>query len=388
MKNFADSLYIGAMSGTSVDGLDLALVDIRTSGNKLRIEIVNAKTFEIPSTLRDNLLSLGQPEDDDLDQLGQCDRLLGQFIADSINGYLKLLGADKQNVIAIGCHGQTIRHRPPGELTTPFTLQIGDPNSIAEITGITTVADFRRRDVAAGGQGAPLTPAFHKILFGDTDANIAVLNIGGIGNLTIFDNDRLIGFDTGPGNGLLDQWCQIHKGEPFDQGGSWAATGTICEELLQSCLQDPYFALPPPKSTGREYFNLAWLEQHIANQKKLTPISPEDVQATLVELSALSIARSLNKESQGLSAVAVCGGGRLNAFMMHRLAVHCQHILVKPTEHWGVDGDSLEAAAFAWLAYQRMNNLPGNIPSVTGAKGERILGAIFPGESLSSMLQN
>lgn len=247
MKNFADSLYIGAMSGTSVDGLDLALVDIRTSGNKLRIEIVNAKTFEIPSTLRDNLLSLGQPEDDDLDQLGQCDRLLGQFIADSINDYLKLLGADKQNVIAIGCHGQTIRHRPPGELTTPFTLQIGDPNSIAEITGITTVADFRRRDVAAGGQGAPLTPAFHKILFGDTDANIAVLNIGGIGNLTIFDNDRLIGFDTGPGNGLLDQWCQIHKGEPFDQGGSWAATGTICEELLQSCLQDPYFALPPAK---------------------------------------------------------------------------------------------------------------------------------------------
>jgi anhydro-N-acetylmuramic acid kinase len=270
--------------------------------------------------------------------------------------------------------------------TTPFTLQIGDPNSIAEITGITTIADFRRRDVAAGGHGAPLTPAFHEILFGKLDANVAVLNIGGISNLTLLGGQTLIGFDTGPGNGLIDQWCKIHKDMPFDKGGAWASSGKICENLLQSFLQDPYFALSAPKSTGREYFNLPWLERHLEIIGQSTPatLAIEDVQATLAELTAQSITDCLHKESNEIAAVAVCGGGRLNEYLMQRLAINCKlgdtsNINVQPTEFWGVDGDSLEAAAFAWLAYQRMNNLPGNMPTVTGAKAKRILGAVFPG---------
>ena len=386
MKKVSNSLYIGAMSGTSVDGLDLALVNMIESKDELKIEIVDAKTVEISSELTKALLGLGQPGDDDLDQLGECDSLLGKFIGESINSYLKVLGIPGQDIAAIGSHGQTIRHRPPGARTTPFTMQIGDPNSIAETTGITTVADFRRRDVAAGGHGAPLTPAFHRILFGDLDNNVAALNIGGIANLTILDDHEVKGFDTGPGNGLLDQWCKTHKSQPYDKDGAWAASGQICDNLLKSFLQDPYFALAAPKSTGREYFNLPWLERHLKTLVQTTSVMPpiEDVQTTLVELTAQSIADCIRKEPREISAIAVCGGGRLNKYLMQRLAVNCEldnakKIIVQPTEFWDVDGDSLEAAAFAWLAYQRMNNLPGNIPSVTGAKGTRVLGAIFPG---------
>jgi anhydro-N-acetylmuramic acid kinase len=386
MKKLNRSLYVGAMSGTSVDGLDLALVDIQLERDELKIKVINAQTVALPLALREDLLRLGQPSDDDFYQLGACDNLLGQFIGLSINSYLEALGINGAEVAAIGSHGQTIRHRPPGMGTTPFTLQIGDPNSIAEITGITTIADFRRRDVAAGGHGAPLTPAFHEILFGKLDTNVAVLNIGGISNLTLLGGQTLIGFDTGPGNGLIDQWCEIHKDIPFDKGGAWASSGKICENLLQSFLQDPYFALSAPKSTGREYFNLPWLERHLETIGQSTPatLAIEDVQATLVELTAQSIADCLRKESNEIAAVAVCGGGRLNEYLMQRLAINCElsdtsKINIQPTEFWGVDGDSLEAAAFAWLAYQRMNNLPGNMPTVTGAKGKRILGAIFPG---------
>ena len=379
------SLYVGAMSGTSVDGLDLALVDIRVLKSTLQIKIIDAKTVAIPSPLREDLLKLGQPNDDNFDQLGACDNLLGLFIGESISVYLADSGVHAQDVAAIGSHGQTVRHRPPGTQTTPFTLQIGDPNSIAEVTGITTVADFRRRDVAAGGHGAPLTPAFHKILFGNLDANIAVLNIGGISNLTILGTERLVGFDTGPGNGLMDQWCNTHQGAPYDNEGAWAASGQISDGLLNSFLADPYFALTAPKSTGREYFNLIWLERQLSLFCKVAPetLLENDVQATLAELTVQSIADCINQNSSNVSALAVCGGGRLNKYLMQRLAGNCElnatrKINVQPTEYWGVDGDSLEAAAFAWLAYQRMSNLPGNIPSVTGAKGERILGAIFP----------
>jgi anhydro-N-acetylmuramic acid kinase len=386
MNHSTNSLYVGAMSGTSVDGLDLALVDIQLIKGALTIKVIDAKTVAIPLALRDNLLSLGQPKDDNFDQLGACDNLLGQFIGESISGYLDALDVRRYDVAAIGSHGQTIRHRPPGTQATPFTLQIGDPNSIAEVTGITTVADFRRRDVAAGGQGAPLTPAFHKILFGNLDANVAVLNIGGISNLTLLSGDRLVGFDTGPGNGLIDQWCKAHKGAPYDDEGAWGASGKICDGLLRSFLDDPYFALAAPKSTGREYFNQPWLEQHLElfAQPGAEALPAEDVQATLVELTAQSIAHCIAEEPSNIEALAVCGGGRLNKYLMQRLAINCnldktRKIDVQPTEHWGVDGDSLEAAAFAWLAYQRMCNLPGNMPSVTGAKGERVLGAIFPG---------
>ena len=386
MTHSTNSLYVGAMSGTSVDGLDLALVDIQLIKGVLNIKVIDAKTVAIPLALRDDLLSLGQPKDDNFDQLGACDNLLGQFIGESISGYLHALDVRRQEVAAIGSHGQTIRHRPPGTQATPFTLQIGDPNSIAEVTGITTVADFRRRDVAAGGHGAPLTPVFHKILFGNLDAKIAVLNIGGISNLTLLSGDRLVGFDTGPGNGLMDQWCNAHKGTPYDNEGAWGASGKICDSLLGSFLDDPYFALAAPKSTGREYFNLPWLEQHLGlfAQTGAEALPAEDVQATLIELTVQSIAHCIAEEPSNIEALAICGGGRLNKYLMQRLAINCnldktRKIDVKPTEHWGVDGDSLEAAAFAWLAYQRMRNLPGNMPSVTGAKGERVLGAIFPG---------
>ena len=380
-----NSLYVGAMSGTSVDGLDLALVDIRRLKGTLQIKVIDAKTVAIPSTLREDLLKLGQPTDDNFDQLGACDNLLGLFIGESISFYLATLGVHAQDVAAIGRHGQTVRHRPPGTQATPFTLQIGDPNNIAEVTGITTVADFRRRDVAAGGHGAPLTPAFHKILFGNLNANIAVLNIGGISNITLLGTERLVGFDTGPGNGLMDQWCNIHQGAPYDNEGAWAASGQVSDSLLESFLSDPYFALTAPKSTGREYFNLIWLERQLGlfGQVASEPPHVKDVQATLAELTVQSIADCIEQNSNDISALAVCGGGRLNNYLMQRLAVRCgfdetRKINVQPTEYWGVDGDSLEAAAFAWLAYQRVSNLPGNIPSVTGAKGERILGAVYP----------
>lgn len=386
MNHPTGSLYVGAMSGTSVDGLDLALVDIQMINGALKSKVIEAKTVAIPRALREDLLELGQPNQDDFDQLGACDNLLGLFIGKSINDFLRALSVRAQDVAAIGSHGQTIRHRPPGAQATPFTLQIGDPNSIAEATGITTVADFRRRDVAAGGHGAPLTPAFHKILFGDLDANVAVLNIGGISNLTLLDGAKLIGFDTGPGNGLIDQWCNAHQGMPYDNEGAWAASGHVSDSLLRSFLADPYFALSAPKSTGREYFNLPWLERQleIFAQANSAALPAADVQATLVELTAQSIAGCIDQESSNISALAVCGGGRLNNFLMQRLAINCaanesSNISVQPTEYWDVDGDSLEAAAFAWLAYQRMNNLPGNVPSVTGAKGERVLGAIFAG---------
>jgi anhydro-N-acetylmuramic acid kinase len=380
------TLYIGIMSGTSVDGLDLAILDIRTNEGALSFKVIDAKTVELPKALRTLLISLGQPDHDNLDQMGQADVMLGQFIGTSINIYLDSLSIERSKIAAIGSHGQTIRHRPKGESATPFSLQIGDPNSIAEITKITTVADFRRRDIAAGGEGAPLAPGFHKILFSDAGNDVAVLNIGGISNLTIFKDESLIGFDSGPGNCMLDEWAQKHNATPFDHEGAWAASGLICNELLNLFLADPYFAAEPPKSTGREYFNMNWLNKHLANAaaSRQENLTNADVQATLLALTASSIVNSLSPHVAGVSAIAVCGGGRLNSFMIQRISSLCQQIygkkiFVAPTEQWGVDGDSLEAAAFAWLAYQRINAQPGNLPSVTGARGTRILGAIYPG---------
>lgn len=370
-------LYVGCMTGTSVDALDLALINVAADGE---VDIVAAESAPISSELRQQLLALGQAENDNIDRLGACDRALGHATADAIQAFLAKSGYDATDIRAIGSHGQTVRHRPPGTTGDPFTLQIGDPNIIAEQTNITTVADFRRRDMAAGGHGAPLVPRFHAALFSSKVPDACVINIGGISNVSLL-GAQLRGFDTGPGNGLLDQWCDKHLSEAYDKEGVWAAGGKVNEILLDILLADQFFSRPPPKSTGREYFNLAWLEQ-CAEGKNLSLAAAQDIQATLSQLTATSIARALQNWGGNLSALIICGGGRHNTDLMSRLR-HAALMLsdaphtIEPSEHWGVDGDAIEAAAFAWFAHRRLHHLPGNVAGVTGARGERVLGAIF-----------
>ena len=364
------------MTGTSVDGLDLALIRVGSGG---KISIIAADSLPLPAQLRNNLLVLGQAKNDDIDLLGVCDRELGHFTAEAIIAFLTKLDCDPKSIRGIGSHGQTIRHRPPGSTAAPFTLQIGDPNIIAELTQITTVADFRRRDMAAGGHGAPLVPRFHAELFADIPG-ACVINIGGISNVSLLGRD-LTGFDTGPGNGLLDQWCQKHLSRPFDENGAWAASGAVNEDLLNTLLRDPFFSKQPPKSSGREYFNLDWLEAS-AYQHDLSPAAAKDVQATLAQLTATSIIRSLQTWGKNPSDLIICGGGRHNSDLMNRLTQAATMLQdhpnsIEPSEYWGIDGDAIEAAAFAWLAHRRLANLPGNVANVTGAEGERVLGAIF-----------
>lgn len=373
----ANSLYVGCMTGTSVDGLDLALIEVDGSG---AITIVAADTLPLPDPLRRDLLALSQPEDDDIDLLGTCDQELGLFTATAINTFIERLGYASNSIRAIGSHGQTIRHRPPGTSSPPFTLQIGDPHVIAETTGITTVADFRRRDIAAGGHGAPLVPRFHAELFNATVGDTCILNIGGISNVSLLSKN-LTGFDTGPGNALLDQWCQQHQGLPYDRSGAWSAGGQVDNTLLETLLADPYFALQPPKSTGREYFNLDWLSK-TAGAHNLPLDAAQDIQATLTQLTATTIIESLKVWGGDIRTLVVCGGGRLNNDLVHRLRQAATRLaptpdLIEPSEYWGVDGDAIEAAAFAWLAHRRLEHLPGNVPAVTGAAGERVLGAIY-----------
>ena len=369
-------LYVGCMTGTSVDGLDLALIKIDDANTT----IIAADTLALPDSLRQDLLALGQPEGDDIDLLGSCDQALGQFTATAIMTFIQRLGYDRKSIRAIGSHGQTIRHRPPRNSQTAFTLQIGDPNVIAEITEITTVADFRRRDVAAGGHGAPLVPRFHAELFGKKIPDACVLNIGGISNVSLL-SENLTGFDTGPGNGLLDQWCQRHQEVPYDGSGVWSGTGKVNDALLAALLAEPFFSAQPPKSTGREYFNLRWLEQ-VAQAHALSLKPTQDVQATLAQLTATTIVESLRDWGGELQTLIVCGGGRLNDDLMRRLRQASMQYantpdIVEPSEYWGIDGDAIEAAAFAWLAHRRLERLPGNVPRVTGASSERVLGAIY-----------
>jgi anhydro-N-acetylmuramic acid kinase len=365
------SLYVGTISGTSIDGLDLALVDAGAA----RPQIVAGATQPFDATLHACLTAAATGRDDGVDSVARADHLLGKFIGHAVNAFLVHHGIARDRVAAIGSHGQTIRHRPDG--ATPFTCQIGDPTLIAEITGITTVADFRRRDMAAGGQGAPLVPPFHAALFRMTQAVTVVVNIGGIGNITVLPADPaqpITGFDTGPGNGLLDAWCARHRGLPFDDAGQWAATGRVDVALLERMLTDAYFVRSPPKSTGKEYFHLDWLERQLAADPALPPA---DVQATLAELTACTIARGIVRWGSDRGRVIVCGGGRLNADLMARLESALAQHSVMPSEAAGVAGDWIEAAAFAWLAALTLENRAGNEPAVTGAAGARVLGAIY-----------
>jgi anhydro-N-acetylmuramic acid kinase len=361
--------YLGCISGTSVDGLDVALVSITASGE---IAIVAAETAPLPEVLRDQLLELGRPGDDDLDALGWADTDLGEFIGETLITFINAQNLTAGDIKAIGSHGQTVRHRPPTERRPHgFSSQIGDPNRIAEITGITTIADFRRRDMAAGGHGAPLVPPFHQELFGNTTGHTAILNIGGISNISLL-GAQTSGFDTGPGNALMDSWCYQHRNQAYDDNGAWAAIGQVDDTLLASFLSDPYFDLPPPKSTGREYFNLDWLSQ----QLQVSNASSADTQATLCSLTARCTTDALAKWAPATDKIVVCGGGRLNAELMRRLQANtAAHVCT--SEVLGVDGDSIEAALFGWLAYRRLASLAGNEPAVTGAAGYRVLGAIY-----------
>ncbi len=317
--------------------------------------------------MRNALIRLGQARDDSLDQIGHVDTDLGKFIGESIARFLSGLNLSDGEPRAIGSHGQTVRHRPHGP--SPFTMQIGDPSLIAEITGITTVADFRRRDMAAGGEAAPLVPPFHARVFASDSERRAVLNIGGIGNVTALD--PLSGFDTGPGNALLDAWCAEHTGRPFDAGGAWASGGRMLPALLNALLADPYLQRTPPKSTGKEYYNLDWLHS------LLEPgLEPRDVQRTLAEFTVRSVVDALDRWVPAVQRLLVCGGGRLNRFLMQRLT-ELSGAAVQSTDEHGWNGDAIEAAAFAWLAHQRLIGEPGNVPEVTGARGRRILGAVY-----------
>lgn len=361
--------YIGVMSGTSLDGVDvvLAAIDDRMVAQQASL------SWPIPVSLKEAILAICQGQQLTLSQLGQLDSRLGKLFADAVLALLKQENLRPQEIVAIGCHGQTVWHEPLGD--APHTLQIGDNNQIVARTGITVVGDFRRRDIALGGQGAPLVPAFHQALLAHPVERRMVLNIGGIANLSLlFPGQPVRGYDTGPGNMLMDAWIWRQKGQPYDKDARWAKTGNVIRPLLQQMLGDPWFARPAPKSTGREYFNYGWLERQFAH---FPGLSGSDVQATLAELTAVSIAEQVLL-SGGCERLMICGGGGRNPLVMARLASLLPGIEVGTTDEAGISGDDMEALAFAWLAWRTIAGLPGNLPSVTGASQPSVLGAIFP----------
>jgi anhydro-N-acetylmuramic acid kinase len=369
--------YIGLISGTSTDGVDAVVVAIspeKKIGHQFKI--IAARMEAIPNALRQRIKSIMNPGNDGVDECGSIDIEIGELFAKAALNVLKESGLNTSEIRAIGSHGQTIRHRPSNK--HPFSRQIGDPSTIAQITGIATIADFRSRDIAAGGQGAPLVPAFHQWLFSSSARSRAVLNIGGIANLTFIPTEgSVIGFDTGPGNALLDQWIGRHKNEPYDREGKWASSGTVSEPLLKRLLQDSYFSQPHPKSTGVEYFNMAWLERSLSTLA--TNIAAQDVQATLAELTAITIMNEVKARTPSVDEIMVCGGGSHNVFLMDALRRYADRIVVDTTERLGLHPDWVEASAFAWLAHCRLENIPGNIPAVTGAKNAAVLGGIYAG---------
>ena len=361
------------MSGTSLDAIDAALVRCTAQG----CELLASLEHPIAPEVRHAIAAISQPGDDEIERLGQLDRELGALFAGAVLALLADTGHQRNDIAAVGSHGQTIRHRPPSAGNTPpFTLQIGDPNTIAELTGITTVADFRRRDIAAGGEGAPLAPGFHAAAFAREGSGRAIVNIGGIANITLLSGTCLLsGFDTGPGNTLLDHWTQRHRGQAYDRDGEWAAEGRVDAALLEQLQEHPYLARRGPRSTGKEVFNLDWLDNCL---QSLPAMESRDIQATLAEFTADTIASAIIAAGTGIAEVYVCGGGARNTDLMRRL-----HRLLTPrqldtTAALGIDPEWVEAAAFAWLAWRTVNGLAGNAAAVTGAGGARVLGGIYP----------
>lgn len=359
------SLFVGIMSGTSLDGVDAALVAFENGACQLK----ETQFLAYPELLKTELLALHTPQHNELEAASILGCRLAHLYANAVKQLLDKAKVDATDISAIGCHGQTIRHRP--ELG--FTLQIGNNALLAELANIAVVGDFRSRDIAAGGQGAPLVPAFHKAMFASADKNRAIVNIGGIANITYLPkHGQILGFDSGPGNMLLDSWAKLNIGKDYDKGGAWAATGVVLQTLLSGMLAEPYFALPPPKSTGRDLFNEHWLKQH-----QLYPhLRPQDVARTLVALTAHSIRDAL--ALMDIDEVYVCGGGAHNTLLMNDLQALLGHTSATPTEALGVGVDWVEAVAFAWLAKQTLENKPSNLPEATGAAGARVLGAIYP----------
>lgn len=361
------ALYIGVMSGTSLDGLDIALVAQEQS-----TQLVASHYVALPPALRAELLALCAPGADEVARVALAENAWASLAAEGIEQLLRSAGVSPGAVRAVGSHGQTIRHEP----ARGFTVQIGNPALLAERCGITVVGDFRRRDVAAGGQGAPLVPAFHEALFAGQGEAIAVLNVGGFSNLSLIRPERaVLGFDCGPGNVLLDAWINDCQGQAFDKEGAWAASGTVDGTLLQRLLTDPFFSATGPKSTGREVFNLPWLKAHLSHYPEVTQAN---VQATLLELTARTVVEALLLEMPRPDGLFVCGGGAHNRALMKRLQALVGDAPVRSTEALKVDPDWMEAMAFAWLAHCCLEGIPANRPEVTGAKGLRVLGAIYP----------
>jgi anhydro-N-acetylmuramic acid kinase len=356
-------LYIGVMSGTSMDGIDLALCEIDSA----KCVLSAYAEFSFPKALKEEILNLigGRAT---LREIGELDAKLGVLVANAISDFMVQENVGAAEVKAIGLHGQTLWHQPEGEF--PFSTQLGDANVVSARTGVKTVADFRRMDIANGGQGAPLVPAFHKFLFGSLEGKVAILNIGGMANITLLGSE-LKGWDTGCGNVLLDMWISQTRQKAYDENGEFAKSGEIDEELLSAMISDDYFKKLPPKSTGREYFNATWLANYLPI---FNPIKDEDIQRTLLELTALSVANDI--KTTNATKVVVCGGGAKNLFLTQRLEALCEREVVL-SDSLGANGDALEAMAFAWLAYKRVKNEVVELSSVTGARKDSLLGGIY-----------
>lgn len=374
-------LFVGVMSGTSMDAIDAVLVSI--SHNE--VKTLASQSSALPEELKQNLSALCVSNHNEIERLGQIDIVFAELIAETINTLLNKENIAASSIRAIGSHGQTIRHCP--ELPKPFSLQIGNPNVIAHNTGITTVADFRMADIAAGGQGAPLVPAFHQAVFAPESGSRAIINIGGISNLTLLhsttplskkphkqNHPNVIGYDIGPGNTLMDQWIKLQKNLPLDTNGSWAKSGTVIPTLLEEFKSDAFIKKQPPKSSGREYYNLTWLNKYLNNQEQT-----QDVQRTLAELTAQIIADALRHETHNQPCeVFLCGGGVNNNFLRERIDSLLPTYQISTTNNLGIDAQLVEATAFAWLAKQALHGINSNNTNVTGAKCQKILGGIYP----------
>jgi anhydro-N-acetylmuramic acid kinase len=369
-------LFIGLMSGTSLDGVDGVLCSFEPD-----VKVLAHAHLPFDPALRDELLALNiagaaHEGGGELHRAALAGNAVARCYAQVVHRLLQDTGLRKEQVRALGAHGQTVRHRPGQFDGDGYTLQLNAPALLAELTRIDVVADFRARDVAAAGQGAPLVPAFHAAAFGRSDAALAVLNIGGISNLTIIEPGQpVLGFDCGPGNALMDHWCQVHRNLPYDADGAWAATGQVITELLHAALADPYFRLPPPKSTGRDLFNAQWAAQLLA---ACPEARPEDVQATWCELTAACCAGDLWRYAAHVQELVVCGGGALNGELLRRLRADAPQVTVVSSGQRGLPPMQVEATAFAWLARAHVRREPGNLPSATGASGPRVLGALYP----------
>lgn len=369
------ALFVGCMSGTSLDGVDAVLAQFEPARPP---RVISHAWQPYPDALRRELLDLNGPVDGELHRACLAANAVARAYAEVIEVLLVGTAVDRTRIQAVGAHGQTVRHRPQSFDKTGYTVQLLNGALLAELTSLDVVCDFRSRDLAAGGQGAPLVPAFHRAMFGGSGSQVAVLNVGGIANLTLLPPDGpVLGFDTGPGNLLMDLWAERHLGTRFDAGGAWARSGRVQPALLQAMQAEPFFAQRAPKSTGRDLFDPAWLEAALVHTQAGT--RPEDVQATLAELTAWAVLDALEQEAPATERLLVCGGGARNSHLMGRLHAGLPGCCVEPTDVRGVPADQVEALAFAWLASAFIERRAGNLPAVTGASGPRVLGTLHPG---------